>query len=374
MNRAVSHLSSSVASHSCTVKSLLVFFLAVFFTAASFAQSQPEINKDSLASVPAIALADSPGGKIISQNSNAAAEIVTFNNQDTTPAAEPSSKETINRRIRIVATTHIVGYTVGMVGLYHAWYKDYPQSSFHSFNDAKEWQQMDKFGHMYSAYAISKASMEFWRWSGISRKKRIWLGGMSGAAYQTVIEVLDGFSAEWGWSWGDFAANIAGSGILVAQELAWDEQRIQMKWSFHRKRYPDPTLNARSDELFGKSNAERFLKDYNGQTYWLSVAPKAFFPKSKLPAWLQVSVGTGSEGLFGGYENKDTDEDGNITFYRPDIQRRRQWYLAPDIDLSKIKTNKKGLKVALQILNILKFPAPSLEYSQGKFSWKRFHF
>jgi hypothetical protein len=29
-------------------------------------------------------------------------------------------------------------------------------------------------------------------------------------------------------------------------------------------------LNERSDELFGSSWIERMLKDYNGQTYWLS--------------------------------------------------------------------------------------------------------
>lgn len=284
------------------------------------------------------------------------------------------SKKTIDRRIRVVAGVNIVGYGLGMVALYQAWYKNYPQGKFHTFNDIGEWQQMDKIGHMFSAYADSKASMELWRWTGISRKKRIWLGGMSGAAYQTIIEVLDGFSTEWGWSWGDFAANIAGSGLLVAQELAWDEQRVQLKASFHKKTYTDPTLNARSDELFGKSSAERFLKDYNGQTYWLSVSPKAFFPASRFPAWLQMSVGTGTEGMFGGYDNIAKDEVGNITFNRTDIARRRQWYLAPDIDLTKIKTNKKGVKVALRILNVFKFPTPSVEYSRGKFSWNWLHF
>ena len=64
-----------------------------------------------------------------------------------------------------------------------------------------EWKQVDKVGHFYSAYIESRASMELWRWTGIDRKKRIWIGGMSGAFYQTVIEILDGFSAGWGWSW-----------------------------------------------------------------------------------------------------------------------------------------------------------------------------
>jgi len=254
-----------------------------------------------------------------------------------------------------------------MIGLYHAWYKNYPQSNFHTFNDNKEWKGIDKIGHAYSTYAESKASMELWRWTGMERKKRIWIGGMSGAVYHTVIETLDGFSKEWGWSWGDFGANILGSGMLVAQELAWDEQRIQFKFSFHHKSYNDATLNQRSNKIFGKSTAERFLKDYNGQTYWLSANLKSFFPKSKLPAWLQISLGTGAEGLFGANENIGKDANGTINFSRTDIKRYRQWYLAPDIDLTKIKTNRKGIKVALNILNIVKFPMPSLEYSNGKF-------
>ena len=277
-------------------------------------------------------------------------------------------------RVKAVAVSNVALYGVGMVGLYATWYKDYPQSNFHFFNDNKEWLQIDKIGHTYSAYALSKASMELWRWTGISRKKRILIGGFSGAAYQTVIETLDGFSAEWGWSWGDFAANVAGSGLLVAQEFAWDEQRVQFKFSFHRKKYADNSLNARSNEVFGGSEPERFLKDYNGQTYWLSTTLKPFFPDSKIPNWLQVSVGTGSEGMFGANSNFDKDNMGNITFARTDIKRYRQWYLAPDIDLSKIKTNKKGVRIALNILNIFKFPTPSLEYSKNGLRINFLHF
>lgn len=275
------------------------------------------------------------------------------------------TKKQINNRIKIIAATNIGGYSAAMVGLYSAWYKNYPQSNFHTFNDIAEWQQIDKIGHAYSAYAESKASMELWRWTGIGRKKRIWLGGMSGAFYQTVIETLDGFSSEWGWSWGDFSANIFGSGMLVAQELAWDEQRIQFKFSFHRKSYSDPQLAQRSDELFGKSTAERFLKDYNGQTYWLSANVHSFFPASKFPRWLNISIGTGAEGMFGANDNIGKDKNGNITFNRPDIKRYRQWYLAPDIDLTKIRTKRKGVKLALTLLNIIKVPAPALEYSNG---------
>ncbi len=273
-----------------------------------------------------------------------------------------------------MAITNTAGYSLAMAGLYAAWYKDYPRSKFHSFNDDGEWLQVDKIGHAYSAYAESRASMELWRRTGISRKKRILLGGFSGAFYQTAIETLDGFSAEWGWSWTDFACNIAGSGMLVAQEFAWDEQRIQFKFSFHRKHYNDPMLNARSNEIFGKSRGERFLKDYNGQTYWLSTNISTFLPATRIPKWFQVSVGTGVEGVFGARSNYATDKNGVVTFSRPDMQRYRQWYLAPDIDLTKIKTKKRGIKMALNILSIVKIPTPSLEYSKKGFKFNLVHF
>lgn len=298
--------------------------------------------------------------------------------QDTTHRLNRMEQQSLDysynpQKVRLVAATNVVGYSTAMISLYATWYKNYPQSSFHTFNDAAEWLQMDKIGHMYSAYAESRLSMELWRWTGIDRKKRIWIGGMSGAAYQTIIEVLDGFSREWGWSWSDFGANILGSSLLVSQELAWDEQRLQLKWSFHRKHYNDPQLNDRSDNIFGTGIAERFLKDYNGQTYWLSTSPRSWFPDSRIPAWIQLSLGTGAEGLFGARENK-SKAGSEVTFYRPDIKRTRQWYLAPDINLSKIKTRKKGVRMALNMLNVIKFPAPSLEYSGGnfKFNWISF--
>ena len=59
---------------------------------------------------------------------------------------------------------------------------------------------------------------------------------------------------------------------------------------------------------------------------------------------------------------------------RTDIKRYRQWYLAPDINFSKIKTNKKAVKVLLDVLDAFKFPAPSLELSNGKFKVNAIHF
>jgi len=46
---------------------------------------------------------------------------------------------------------------------------------------------------------------------------------------------------------------------------------------------------------------------------------------------------------------------------RSDIVRYRQFYLSPDIDLTKIPTNKKWVATLLEVLNIIKIPMPALE-------------
>jgi len=287
---------------------------------------------------------------------------------------QPLAPQTIKSRTRLVTIANITGYSAILVGLNAAWYSKYERGRFHFFDDNKEWLQVDKVGHLYGTYIESRTSMELWRWTGIERNKRIWLGGLSGVAYQTIIEVLDGFSKEWGWSWGDFAANVAGSGVLIGQELAWDDQRIKIKFSFHKNDYGARDLNNRANEIYGKSLSERFIKDYNAQTYWASVNLAAFFPKTNLPPWLALAVGYGGEGMFGAEENIGKNNNGEVTFNRTDIRRYRQWYLSPDIDFTKIKSNKKGVRILFFALSAFKFPAPSLEFSKGRFKVNALHF
>jgi hypothetical protein len=280
----------------------------------------------------------------------------------------------VKKRTLVMGGIHAGLYTGSMLVLNEAWYKDYPKDEFHTFNDIEEWLQVDKVGHTWSAYQLSRMSYAGWRWTGMPDKKAVWLAGASGFGFQTVIEILDGFSKEWGWSWGDFAANTVGSGLFVGQHLAWNEERISFKFGFHKMTYDDPQLNKRSDELFGASLPERMLKDYNGQTYWLSANLKSFFKQSKLPPWLNMAVGYGATGMFGGTENIWTDPDTNLEINRGDIPRRRQFYLAPDIDFTRIKTNKKWVRSLFYALNAFKLPAPALMLSKGKLTVHGFYF
>lgn len=280
---------------------------------------------------------------------------------------QPKNPTPNNKRILFVTGVHVVAYGGSLIILNNTWYKNYPHTSFHTFNDSKEWLQVDKVGHGWTAYNTGRLSAGMWRWAGLSQKTSAIIGGLSGTAYLTIIEFLDAHSLKWGWSWSDMAANLVGSGLFVSQELLWKEQRIQYKFSFHHKDYDDPVLDARADDLFGESWYERMLKDYNAQSYWLSVNLKSFFRQSKLPPWLNVSVGYGADGMFGGFQNVWIDGDPGSVVDRRDIPRIRQFYLAPDVDFTKIKTNKKWLRTVFFCLNAFKCPAPTLMIdSKGK--------
>ncbi len=270
------------------------------------------------------------------------------------------------QRTWLVGGLSAAGYVGSIVALNKAWYQQYEKTSFHTFNDAGEWLQMDKVGHGWTAYNLSRGSAASWKWAVWDRKKAIWTGSLAGFTYLSTIEFLDAHSAGWGWSWTDMGANFLGAAFFAAQELTWNEQRIQFKFSVHQNHY-DPLLKPRANTLFGATLPEHLLKDYNAQTYWLGFNLQSLLPQSNLPDWLNVAVGYGAGGLWGGFENRAYDKEGNVTFDRTDIRRYRQWYIAPDIDLTKIKTRSKFLRTALAALNAFKFPAPTLEFSQGKF-------
>jgi uncharacterized protein YfiM (DUF2279 family) len=270
----------------------------------------------------------------------------------------------------LVGAATVGGFGGSFIFLDQAWYKGYPRSAFHTFNDAGEWQQMDKTGHGWTAYTMSRLTTCLWDWAGVSHKTAVILGSSESLLYMLSIEYLDGRSAEWGWSWPDAGADLTGTLLYAAQELGWKEQRIQFKFSTHYKDYGDAALNRRADQLFGTSLPERFLKDYNAQSYWLSFNIRSFLPGIRLPEWLNIAAGYGAEGMFGGYSNIAYDKNGNIIFDRTDLPRYRQWYVAPDIDLTRIRTKSKLVKTLLSTFNAIKFPAPALELSRGKLKFR----
>ena len=256
------------------------------------------------------------------------------------------------KRQNALFVTEAVLASGALIGLNQLWYADYPKSNFHFINDNAEWMQMDKVGHLYSSYHIGRFSAEALNWSGASKKNQLIYGASLGFVFLTAVEVMDGFSAEWGASMGDVIANASGTALYVSQELLWEEQRITPKFSFHTTRFP----NYRPD-LLGSTTSEQILKDYNGQTYWFSVNLYSFSKKSKIPKWFNVALGYGAEGLIGENNVKST----MIFPIKP--EKYREFYLSLDLDLTKITTKSHFLKTLFSIFNTVKIPAPTLEYS-----------
>ncbi|WP_317898543.1 DUF2279 domain-containing protein [Aurantibacillus circumpalustris] len=265
----------------------------------------------------------------------------------------PHSKR---RKIILASTTGAVT-VASLLVLNQTWYSEYNTGKFHLFNDNKEWLQMDKVGHVYTTYQTSRLMMEAFNWAGYSRKQKLFIGGGIGFVYMTAIEIMDGYSRGWGYSWGDQLADVVGSGIAILQNAYWNEQRVQLKFS-----YSQSGLTQYNPSLLGKNKYSQILKDYNGQTYWLSVNPSSFLKKeNKFPKWLNIAFGYSAYGMLGGYSNEvlAVDNKGNVL----KIDRERRLYFSLDVDLTKIKTKSKVLKGLFSLVNILKFPAPAIQFS-----------
>ena len=265
---------------------------------------------------------------------------------------------TYNNRKKTLLVSEISAYAISLFALNQLWYSGYPRSKFHFINDNKEWLQMDKVGHMTTTYYTGVAGIKAYKWAGFKRNEAIWYGGITGSVFLMIIEILDGTSKEWGASSGDLLANTAGSLLAIGQELKWNQQKIQLKYSYSPSRWAK--INP---QQLGYNHLERSLKDYNGQTYWVSFNVNSTFNISKydFPNWLNLALGYGADGMTSPY----TDD------YQ---QSNRQFFMSFDIDLSKIKTKSKTLNSVLNLFGFLKFPAPAIEFANNNFLFHSIYF
>lgn len=244
--------------------------------------------------------------------------------------------------------------STALIGLNQLWYADYPRSNFHFINDNNQWMQMDKVGHLFSSYHLGSFGASAMNWSGTSKKNQLVYGATIGFAFLTAVEVFDGFSSEWGASLGDVVANASGTALYVSQAIAWKEQRIIPKFSFHTTQYASIRPS-----VFGSSITEQVLKDYNGQTYWFSINMYSFFKHSKIPKWLNLALGYGADGMLSG-NNRDS-----ASFLIQKGKSTRQFYLSFDVDLTKIETKSHFLKTIFTVFNTIKIPAPTFEINSS---------
>lgn len=256
-----------------------------------------------------------------------------------------------------------IGLATGTVlthaGLYQLWYKDYPTQRFTWINDNHGWMQMDKIGHGFSAFSIAHLSGSVYRSTGLSRQRSAVYGTLWALGFQTPIEVFDGFSAGWGASSGDLIANTGGALLAGMQHYFLDDAPVLLRWRYGSSPYP-----AMRPGTLGSNPRERWLKDYNGQSYWLSWHGRQR-DDSRWPAWLGIAAGYSANGMLGSAENRWTDAAGQLQDYTH-VQRYRQWFIAPDIRFSRIRTRSAVLRKIFLALDVYRLPLPAMELSQGR--------
>lgn len=261
----------------------------------------------------------------------------------------PASANFDRQRFNVVILGEVGISTLAAIGLEFLWYKKFPKSRFHFFNDNNEWLNMDKVGHATSAYNIAAVQYNVMRWTGVNKTTSLYIGIATALGFMSMIEISDGFSKEWGFSPGDMIANIGGTAMFGAQQSIWHEQKILMQFSYHNSIFS----KYNPDEL-GRNLPQRLLKDYNGQSYWLSFNISSFMGKSNFPKWITANLGYGASGMISAVHNPSEVNGKEV----PSFTRERKLFLG----VTGSFTANNAITYP-SWLNILKIPAPVAQWN-----------
>lgn len=236
--------------------------------------------------------------------------------------------------------TAMTGAFIGFHIYYNEiWWKD--QRNYFKFaEDGYYARDMDKISHIYTANAFTEITAAAYEWTGISPKNALIYGAVTSMAYETYIEINDGFAPIWGFDWEDMGANLLGALYPFIQKAVPALQNFTFKWSFR------PTW------LKGKvTNENDLLNDYTNMTFWLGISPSGLLPKSArryYPSFLGFAVGLSIKNA--------SHSGGSQNAYR-------EWFLALDYDITKLPGDTPFLKKMKKILNFYHFPSPAVRVS-----------
>jgi len=269
-------------------------------------------------------------------------------------------------RLYSVSGVWAASYGSSLYLLSKYWYDDL--NGFRTLNDNGNWLQVDKLGHAHTCYFQGAWGKQLLQWAGVKHLPATLIGGSIGFVNQTVIEILDGRSPDFGWSNGDFLANASGTAFFIGQELLWKEQRIFTKFGYtlqDYKKYNKSIIEEVALDEFG-TGGEAFFKDYNAHTYWLSANVSSFLSKeNKFPKWINVAVGMGGDQMFHANDNANCVIGMNRTNCDIDLKRYRSFYLSLDADFTKFKAKTGFGKTMFFLLNAFKLPFPALSVNSN---------
>jgi len=218
------------------------------------------------------------------------------------------------------------------------------KSGFHVINDwwGNYAMEVDKCAHAYAGQSMALIAAQSYQWSGMTRRQGLFWGGVTGVAMLAQVEVLDGYTRRYGFSTGDFAANLVGAFYPLAQEV-WDPLRlVTLKMSWHPRRFEDTGYDH-------NPSPPNLLEDYDRMTYWLALDINGMLPagvQRYWPDWLGVALGYGVKNAFSQCEG----------------DRMRECYVALDLDPTRANLGNGWLARALAPLHYIHLPAPAIRF------------
>ena len=239
-------------------------------------------------------------------------------------------------RLAIVGGTVAAGVTAVHLYQSNAWWKT-KRAPFHVKEDLTYALNIDKLGHFYGANVLTFMLSRGLQWANVPERPSLVWGAVGSSLFQTYIEVEDGFSAYWGFDRVDFAADIVGAWYPLIQQWVPPLQNVNMRFSYV------PKTEGSQGAIPGQTH--NIFDDYEGQTIWLTFTMKNLLPRDAAewwPGFLCLSVGVAVR------NNNSPD-------------RYLAWYIAPDLDMTKIIPPDTGLLKTLgEILNFIHFPLPAI--------------
>ena len=219
---------------------------------------------------------------------------------------------------------------------------------------------MDKIGHACTSYKLNKVSHSLFKKNNI--KKPLLKSSVYTFGYMLGVELLDGYSTEWGFSIYDVIGNGLGTMLYTFQERKFKNQPFKIKFSFTRTPYA-----ICRPSLLGENKLQQILKDYNGQTYWLSFNYNELWNKRiKLFDYIDFAIGYSINGFTGGHNNPEISSCNCLINDCNNLKRTSQFIFSVDLNTSKIKNKHPILGKFLLPFDIVKIPFPAFILNNSK--------
>ncbi len=206
--------------------------------------------------------------------------------------AEDTSSANINynninyTKLGIIGGATAAGVAIGQIYQSDTYWED--RTAFHIMPLDKEYPDAlmaDKFGHLFFANFLANTYKSAFEWAGFDKTDAALMGGGVAMAYQTLVEVQDGFSGGkpyLGFSYGDMVFNAAGAVFPYLQVNYSILDRFGFKISYQKS------------SNFDRLNYNSITEDYESTYHWLSINVYDFLPDNIqrwYPKFVNIAIG-----------------------------------------------------------------------------------